>query len=110
MTATFLFPLAVGVCEASGNTVTTDAFGVIALVAMMPAISIQTVGLIYKLKLRHSESTLRTESETEVDILELDEETESLSSDEHELLDTVSEEVSVDEPLEIIEFDLVGKI
>ncbi len=110
MTATFLFPLAVGVCEASGNNVTTDAFGVIALVAMMPAISIQTVGLIYKLKLRHSESTLRAEGEAEVDILELDEKNEPLSSNEREILNTVSEEASVDEPFEIIEFDLVGKI
>jgi hypothetical protein len=33
-----------------------DAFGTIALVAMTPTISIQVVGLMYKIKLRHSEA------------------------------------------------------
>ena len=57
MAATFLLPMSIGVCEASGGStasIMTDAFGVIALVAMMPPITIQIVGLIYKLKLKHS--------------------------------------------------------
>ena len=57
MAATFLLPMSIGVCEASGGStesIMTDAFGVIALVAMMPPITIQVVGLIYKLKLKHS--------------------------------------------------------
>ena len=73
MTATFLLPLAVGVCEASGGNVMTDAFGVIALVAMTPAISIQIVGWIYKIKLRRSLSTAGTVQESVSDIVELDE-------------------------------------
>ncbi len=49
MTATFLLPFAMGVCEAVGGGA-GDAFGVIALVAMTPLITIQSLGLIYKLK------------------------------------------------------------
>ena len=59
MAATFLLPMSIGVCEAAGGStesIMTDAFGVIALVAMMPPITIQVVGLIYKLKLRNSAS------------------------------------------------------
>ena len=49
MTATFLLPFAMGVCEAVGGGA-GDAFGVIALVAMTPLITIQSLGLIYKIK------------------------------------------------------------
>ncbi len=63
MAATFLLPLSIGICEARGaaDTVMTDAFGTIALVAMAPTISIQLVGLMYKLKLRHSEEIADTD-------------------------------------------------
>ena len=47
MTATFLLPLATGVCFAVGGNVITDAFGVVALVAMTPLITIQILGLLY---------------------------------------------------------------
>ena len=50
MTATFLLPLAIGSCISFGGNVVTDAFGVIALVAMTPLITIQLLGLLYKLK------------------------------------------------------------
>lgn len=50
MTATFLLPLAVGACAALGGNVVTDAFGVVAMVAMTPIITIQALGLIYKYK------------------------------------------------------------
>ena len=50
MTATFLLPLAQGVCIAVGGDVVSDAFGVVAMVAMTPLITIQVLGLIYKLK------------------------------------------------------------
>ena len=36
MTATFLLPFAMGACEALGGNVITDAFGVVAMVAMTP--------------------------------------------------------------------------
>lgn len=51
MTATFLLPFAVGACDAVGGNIVTDAFGVVALVAMTPLIAIQILGLIYKIKL-----------------------------------------------------------
>ncbi len=50
MTATFLLPLAMGLCLSVGGNVTQDAFGVVAMVAMTPLITIQILGLIYKLK------------------------------------------------------------
>ena len=50
MTATFLLPFAVGACAAVGGNVDTDAFGVVAMVAMTPLIAIQILGLVYKLK------------------------------------------------------------
>lgn len=46
MTATFMLQFMLGACEASGGNVLSDAFGVVALVAMMPLISVQTMGLI----------------------------------------------------------------
>lgn len=50
MTATFLLPLAQGACLAVGGDLATDAFGVVAMVAMTPLITIQILGMIYKVK------------------------------------------------------------
>ncbi len=55
MTSTFLMPLAIGATyanmEATGKgNIMTDAFGVIAMVALLPPITIQILGLIYKIK------------------------------------------------------------
>ena len=47
MTATFLLPLAMGLCSAVGGNITQDAFGVVAMVAMTPLITIQLLGLLY---------------------------------------------------------------
>ena len=55
MTATFLLPFAMGACETLGGNVVTDAFGVVAMVAMTPLITIQLLGLAYKWKLRKTE-------------------------------------------------------
>ena len=52
MTATFLLPLAQGACAAVGGNLTTDAFGVVAMVAMTPLITIQILGLVTILKQR----------------------------------------------------------
>lgn len=56
MTATFLLPFAMGASEALGGNVATDAFGVVAMVAMTPLITIQILGLFYKIKSKHSNS------------------------------------------------------
>jgi len=50
MTATFLLPFAMGACEAMGGNIITDAFGIVAMVAMTPLITIQIMGLIFRLK------------------------------------------------------------
>ena len=50
MTATFLLPLTMGACEALGRDILTDAFGVVAMVAMTPLITIQVLGLVYALR------------------------------------------------------------
>ena len=52
LTATFMLPLAMGACMAAGGSVMTDAFGIVALVAMMPLITVQVMGGIYVLKSR----------------------------------------------------------
>ena len=50
MTATFLLPLAQGACIAVGGNLAADAFGVVAMVAMTPLITIQIQGMIYQMK------------------------------------------------------------
>ncbi len=50
MTATFLLPFAMGACVSVGGNIVTDAFGVVAMVAMTPLITIQGLGLVYKLR------------------------------------------------------------
>ncbi len=52
MTTTFLLPLAIGACQAVGGNIMTDAFGIVAMVAMMPLVTIQVLGLVDKLRLR----------------------------------------------------------
>lgn len=54
MTSTFLLPLAMGACTAVGGNVVTDAFGVVAMVAMAPLIAIQIMGVLYNMKLKSS--------------------------------------------------------
>ncbi len=50
MTATFLLPFAMGACSAIGGNIIADAFGIVAMVAMTPLITIQVMGFIYKVK------------------------------------------------------------
>ena len=57
MTAAFLLPLAIGACLSVGGNVVTDAFGVVAMVAMTPLITLQILGLICRLKDRRRPET-----------------------------------------------------
>ena len=57
MTATFLLPMAMGACAAVGGDMATDAFGVVAMVAMTPLITIQVLGLVFKRKQRALKAT-----------------------------------------------------
>ena len=72
MTSTFLLPLAMGACTALGGNVVTDAFGVVALVAMAPLIAIQVMGIVYT---RKTKATKVVEDNLNDDIVvELEEE------------------------------------
>ena len=50
MTTSFLLPLIIGICYACGGNVLTDAFGLVAFVALSPLLTIQILGIIYKVK------------------------------------------------------------
>lgn len=55
MTATFLLPFAMGACVSVGGNIVTDAFGVVAMVAMTPLITIQVLGLVGQYRSRKLE-------------------------------------------------------
>lgn len=50
MTATFLLPLAMGACTALGGNILSDAFGIVAMVAMTPLVTIQLLGFYAVMK------------------------------------------------------------
>lgn len=54
MTTTFLLPLCIGACRSLGGSLMTDAFGVVALVALTPLIAVQLMGAAYQMKLRRA--------------------------------------------------------
>jgi hypothetical protein len=59
MTATFLLPLAMGACEALGGNIMQDAFGIVAMVAMTPLLTIQILGMVSSIKQRASKRRLQ---------------------------------------------------
>ena len=71
LTATFMLPLAMGACTALGGNVMTDAFGLVALVAMMPLITVQVMGGIYVLKSRRKTEAPAMPSFADHEIIEL---------------------------------------
>jgi hypothetical protein len=50
LAATFMLPFAIGASETTGGNVYSDAFGIVALVAMLPVITLQIFGLSYVIK------------------------------------------------------------
>ncbi len=54
MTAAFLLPFAMGACQAVGGNLVRDAFGVVAMVAMTPLITIQALGLVYQFQTKQA--------------------------------------------------------
>ena len=76
MSATFMLPFAIGVCKAVGGRILTDAFGTVALVAMMPLITVQIMGVRYVLSRKASEQAYPSpeaymEHYADADIIEL---------------------------------------
>lgn len=66
VTTTFLIPFSIGICTSLGGNILTDAFGVVALIAMTPLISIQISGLIYSIKLNKQNKKLQTTTSQEI--------------------------------------------
>ena len=85
MTATFLLPFAMGACQALGGDVLMDAFGVVAMVAMTPLITIQILGLFYQRKLARTKDVTEEEEKILVDdIIEYPDYTEEVAADAKE--------------------------
>ena len=72
MTATFMLQFMMGASIALGGNVLSDAFGVVAMVAMMPLLSIQVVGALFEKRARLVETP--EEVYGDLDIIELWEE------------------------------------
>ncbi len=68
MTATFLLPFAMGACETLGGNIITDAFGVVAMVAMTPLITIQILGVVYKRKMNRTSAVAEPVDEAIIDL------------------------------------------
>lgn len=88
MTATFLLPLAIGVCTGVGGNIFTDAFGIVAMVAMTPLITIQIMGILFKSKAKASfaENTIPPQIITEAEKdMELDFDLDLEFEDEEEI-------------------------
>ena len=74
MTTTFLLPLSIGACETLGGNVMTDAFGVVALVALTPLIAVQLMGVAYRIKMSRVEKRIGPAFDGRDEIVELEEE------------------------------------
>lgn len=75
LTSTFILPFAIGACmalDATGNSVLEDAFGIVAMVAMTPLITIQLLGFksIVSKKLREKIAMRRILIENDNQIIE----------------------------------------
>lgn len=81
MTSTFLLPFAIGACEAAGGNVMTDAFGIVAMVAMTPLIAIQVMGYFYKGKMVKQNEESAQEMDEILSLYTQDE--QEVSGDEH---------------------------
>ncbi len=75
MTATFMLQFVMGACRAVGGNVLQDAFGAVAMVAMMPLLSIQLVGFVYER--RAKAAAAQPEQWGDFDVVELWEEAAS---------------------------------
>ncbi len=106
MAATFLLPLSIGVCavrDATPDMIMIDAFGTIALVAMAPTVSIQIVGVMYKIKLSHSKTEIVDDGDALV-IESLGEEFETVVNAD-DRLNTAAVYATAEDDTEIIDFD-----
>lgn len=68
MATSFLLPLALGACSTVGENVSVAeyGFGVVAMVAMTPLITIQILGLVYKIKTAKSKSKRKFQTSEQI--------------------------------------------
>ena len=71
LTATFMLPFAMGVCNAEGGNIMTDAFGLVTMVAMMPLITVQIMGAVSKIKSRRTQDVNIYDDYAQDEIIEL---------------------------------------
>jgi len=71
LTAAFLLPFATGAVSAMGGNIMTDAFGLVALVAMMPLITVQIMGVIYVISSHRKTAKRPAPSFSSTEIIEL---------------------------------------
>ncbi|NLX64239.1 MAG: DUF1538 domain-containing protein [Clostridiaceae bacterium] len=71
LAATFMLPLAIGASEANGGNIYADAFGIVALIALTPVITLQLFGLVYAIKSKIAKKAMVVPA-TEDTIVELD--------------------------------------
>ena len=81
MTAAFMLPFTMGVCSSVGGNIMTDAFGIVAMVAMTPLVTIQILGVLYNRKLKR----IGTEADAARDALYENETDEVISFDESDM-------------------------
>jgi hypothetical protein len=74
MTSTFLLPFAIGACP-DPSRIMTDAFGLVAMVAVAPLIAIQLMGVVYKSRMVKAKAIDITDSPVD-DVIDYDTETE----------------------------------
>ncbi len=73
MTSTFLLPMAIGACTGVGGNIMTDAFGVIALVAMAPIIAVLVMGVMYEIRLKRETGSVVVVVDEDDLIIEIEE-------------------------------------
>lgn len=71
LTAAFMLPFAMGASAAMGGNVMNSAFGLVALVAMMPLITVQIMGVVYVLKSRAKAGDAAPAAYGDSDVIEL---------------------------------------
>ncbi len=71
MTATFMLPFAIGACTQLGGNIMTDAFGLVAMVAMMPLITVQIMGVLSTIKSSKKPAIHKVFSAADNEIIEL---------------------------------------
>lgn len=71
LTATFMLPFAMGTCSSVNGNVMTDAFGLVALVAMMPLITVQIMGAISMIKSHREDTSSSNTGFADAEVIEL---------------------------------------